>query len=99
MKYLKIDNNKGYYTIDGSNWIVLDEINKDHLMELLNIAINNDFEMDKYDLTKLANQAHQIIYKNIYDKFNELCANKQRFKDESESIYKDAIYKYRGSTI
>ncbi len=95
MKYLKIEKNKGYYTIDEKKWIQIDEITKDHILLLLDLAIDKDFEMDLYDSNKLANQAHQIIYKNIYEKLTDLCKNRNRFKDESKSMYREALEKYR----
>ena len=95
MKCLKIEDNQGYFSIDGANWLPIDEINKDYLYTLLNMAIEeDDFEMDEYVVEILANQAHQIIYKNIHEKFSEIRRNRPRFKDESAAIYKDAIEKY-----
>ena len=98
MKYLKISDNKGYYLkaieADKEDWTEIDKINKDDLMNLLNKAIESDFEMDEYIEEVLGNKAHQIIYKNIYEKFVSLLTNRKRFKDESENLYKDAIKKY-----
>lgn len=97
MKYLKIDDNKGYYlkiVSSDSVWTEIDKINKDDLLSLLNSTISSDFEMDVYSEEKLANKAHQIIYKNIYEKFTNLQAMRDKFKDESESLYKEAIGKY-----
>ena len=47
MKYLKIENNKGYYRLDTSQdiWTDLDQINKEHLLDLLKIASSGEFEM------------------------------------------------------
>jgi len=97
MKYLKIDDNKAYYLKSANSetvWTEIDKINKDDLLTLLNNAISNDFEMDIYSEDILANKAHQIIYKNIYEKFTSLLTMKDKFKDESESLYKEAIEKY-----
>lgn len=97
MKYLKIDDNKAYYlksADSGTVWTEIDKINKDDLLTLLNNAISNDFEMDIYSEDILANKAHQIIYKNIYEKFTSLMTMKDKFQDESESLYKEAIEKY-----
>jgi hypothetical protein len=95
MKILKIKDNKGFFAVDGKTWLPIDQISKDHLLQLLDQTLNGSVEMDEFDNEKLGNQAHQIIYKNIYEKFVELGKNKSRFKDESELIYKDAIEKYR----
>ena len=94
MKFLKVEENKGYYTIDKEHWNLIDQINRDHLLELLDYALSDDFEMDEFDKDKIGNQAHQIIYKHIYEKLKELNDNKSRFKDESETLYMDAIEKY-----
>ena len=94
MKFLKIEDNKGFFAVDGKTWSPIDQINKEHLLELLERVLSDNFEMDAFDKEKLGNQAHQIIYKNIYEKFLELSKNKSRFKDESEAYYKEAIEKY-----
>lgn len=96
MKYLKIEDGKGYYLIiePEETWIEIGKINKDHLLYLLKEIINKDFEMQEYDEKILSNKAHQIIYKNIYEKFSELALNKNRFKNESENLYKVALEKY-----
>ncbi len=97
MKYLKIENNKGFYRLDTSQdiWTDLDQINKEHLLELLKFASTDEFEMDEYKDELLQNPAHNIIYKNIYGKFNDFLKNKTRFQDSAESTYKQAIEKYQ----
>ena len=94
MKYLKIDDNSGLYTIDGENWASIDLINKDDMLILVDKALSEDFEMDAYNHEGIGNPAHQIIYKHISEKLSDLNDNKNRFKDESESLYKDVIEKY-----
>lgn len=94
MKYLKIDNGKGLYQIEPDKWVELDQIGKDDLLTLLGKAIDDDFEMDEFNAESLGNKAHQIIYKHLHQKFNELKLNKKRFEDESEQLYKSAIEKY-----
>jgi hypothetical protein len=97
MKYLKIDNNKGFYRVDISQevWIEIDQINKENLLELLNTASSEVFEMDEYKDELLQNPAHNIIYKNIYGKFSDFIKNKTRFQDSAEATYKQAIEKYQ----
>ena len=94
MKLLKIEDNKGYFSLDGEVWNPIDEINKEHLLSLLDLALTDDIEMDEFEKEKVGNQAHQIIYKNIFEKFRDLHKNRNRFKDESEALYKEAIEKY-----
>jgi hypothetical protein len=97
MKYLKIENNKGLYRLDTTQdiWTDLDQINKEHLLDLLKFASTDDFEMDEYKDELLQNPAHNIIYKNIYGKFSDFLKNKTRFQDSAESTYKQAIEKYQ----
>ena len=97
MKYLKIDNNKGLYRLDiaKEDWIELDQINKDNLLALLKLASAGEFVMDDYEEELLQNPAHNIIYKNLHAKFNDFLANKTRFQDSVEAMYKTAIEKYK----
>lgn len=97
MKYLKIENNKGFYRLNTSQdvWTDLDQINKEHLLDLLKFASKDEFDMDEYKDELLQNPAHNIIYKNIYGKFNDFLKNKTRFQDSAESTYKQAIEKYQ----
>lgn len=97
MKYLKIENNKGFYRLDTNQdvWTDLDQINKDHLLDLLKFASTREFEIDEYKDELLQNPAHNIIYKNIYGKFSDFLKNKTRFHDSAESSYKQAIEKYQ----
>jgi len=93
MKILKIENGKGLF-LKGTEWVELDQIGKEDLLVLLDKIIEDELEMDVFDANSLQNKAHQIIYKHLYQKFEELKTNKSRFKDESERIYKSAIEKY-----
>lgn len=96
MKYLKIENNKGFYRLDAAveNWTELDQINKDHLLILLKFASTEDFEMDEYKDELLQNPAHNIIYRNLFGKFMDFLNNKTRFQDSVEAMYKSALEKY-----
>lgn len=98
MKYLKIKDNKGYFLKDKTTpdvWTEIDLIDKNDLMKLLESASEPDFEMDTYDESLIQHKAHQIVYKNLTEKFNTFLSSKSRFIDESESIYKTALEKYQ----
>lgn len=98
MKILKIEGGNGFFrTSDSDDWKPVDEIDKDGLMKLLNFFLDSDVEMDNFDENALSNQAQQIIYKSIFEKFSSLKENKGKFKDESERTYLDAIQKYSQS--
>lgn len=93
MKYLKIDDNKGYYW-DGSNYQEIDKIDKDGLLVILKSAEADDFEMDAYDENLIGNRAHQIIYENIHSKLEQFLSDKDQFRTEVDKLYKEAIQKY-----
>ena len=99
MKYLKIEDNKAFFIKDKSqsnDWVEIDQIEKENLLKLLDYATNEEnFELDTYVESSLANKAHQIIYKHLSEKFTSFLTNKDRFKDEADSLYKDAIEKYK----
>ena len=64
-------------------------------MKLIEICLEkDDFEMDEFDVNKVQNAAHQIIYKNIYQKLNDLVMRRVSFQDEKNSLYRTAIAKY-----
>lgn len=95
MKCLIIENAKGYFLNSDGNYEELDRITKEDLLRLLNIATGDEeFEMSAYDETSLKNEAHKIIYRSLYQKFKEIIDNKNRFLDESASIYREALEKY-----
>lgn len=98
MKFLKIEDNKGYFLQDKTQphiWTEIDQIEKDDLLKLLDNATNENFELDTYEESTLGNKAHQIIYKHLFEKFTTFLSNIDRFKDEADNIYKDAIEKYQ----
>ena len=97
MKYLTIDNGQGFYNINpaGAERKPVDQINKDDLLSLLEHCLAEDsFEMDAYDEGKLQNKAHQIVYRNIYQKLNEVRTKRVSFSDEKTVLYRSAIEKY-----
>lgn len=97
MKYLMIKKSKAYFiNVDGKEKEI-DTIGKEDILFLLEKATNPevDFEIDELDSSNVKNEAHRIIYENISEKFKELLKNRNVFIDESESLYKDALSKYK----
>lgn len=85
MKYLMVDNGSVFYSLDGSaaSKKPIDQISKDDLLTLLKLAISEEsFEMDPYSTEFIHNAAHQIIYKNIYQKFEDIRLHRVSFEDE-----------------
>ena len=65
------------------------------MLTLLKLAISEEsFEMDPYSTESVHNAAHQIIYKNIYQKFEDIRLHRVSFEDEKVNLYRIAINKY-----
>lgn len=99
MKYLYIDNGKGFYSITGLelNKQDISNISKEDILIILNKCLEEDteFSMDEYNEDTLHNAAHKIIYRNIYQKLDELRKKQDRFADDKLNLYKSAIDKYQ----
>lgn len=97
MRYLRIEDNRAYFVNSSGATRPIDEIGKDDLLFLIDRLVEGDFDMDEFVEEHLQNQAHSIIYKNIYERLTELLDNRDRFKDESRELYKEALEKYSKS--
>lgn len=96
MKYLKIDEGNAFFLDKNSDYASINEITKEDLMYLIDCAVDDslDFEMDDFNEFEIHNPAHQIVYSNLYQKLMELANDKERFMEESKSMYFDAKVKY-----
>jgi hypothetical protein len=95
MKALKIQNNQGYFLTEKDCYETVDKIDKVILLRLVNLALEDDFEIDEYNEVELRNQAHQIIYRSISEKLTDLHQKRNQFRDESERLYLDEYEKYK----
>ena len=96
MKLLKIDEGKGYFLGEDSEHQPVDKLTKEDLMRMVDLALNEDeILFDEYDEDSLHNQAHQIIYKNVYTKLHSLRERRSEFVDESEGLFLTEYESYR----
>jgi hypothetical protein len=100
MKCLEIKDGKGFFLRETGDMVLLDQMKKEDLLYLLNIATSNEqvFEMDDIEQNIIENTAHRIIYTHLSEKFSDLLANKKGFLDECENSYKEALQKYQTSS-
>jgi len=98
MKLLKIENSQGYFLLDNSKYASVDKITKEDLLRLVNLTLESEVDFDEFTDDNLKNQAHQIIYKSIYDKLNGLKERRDEFKDESARLYLKEYDRYRGES-
>lgn len=96
MKLLKIENNLGYYRDNQGEFAPVDKITKEDILMLVNLTLGEEeIEFDEYNDENLNNQAHQIIYKSIFEKLRGLKGRRQGFIDESERLYLQGYERYR----
>ena len=97
MKILKIENSQGFYSITGADYNSIDKITKSDLLILVDFTLKGGVEFDVYNEDEIKNQAHQIIYKNIFEKLSDLDKRKEEFRDESERLFLPEYEKYKSS--
>ena len=56
--------------------------------------LDSDIEMDEYNEERIKNQAHQVVYKSIYNNLKSLKDRKEEFKDNTERLYQEQYNKY-----
>ena len=95
MKLLKIEDNKGLFLKSEDDFLPVDELSKDDLLRLVSLSLENEVDFDEYDDDKLKNPAHQIVYKNVYEKLSALHARREEFFDESKRLYLADYEKYK----
>ncbi len=95
MKILKIENGLGYY-LAAEKYKPMDKLNKDDLLKLVDMLLADDvIEMDAYNEEQLQQQAHRIIYKNVFEKLGELQKRKAEYTDESDRMFHTEYEKYK----
>lgn len=96
MTLLKVENDKGFYLSSDNSYKELDQIGKDDLLFLINkILDENECQMESLEDKSLKNQAHNIIYRNIYTKLNSFFNRRNEFNDQINQIYKEEYEKYK----
>lgn len=96
MKLLSISDNVGHFLGADGTFKPIDLISKEDLLRLVRLSLEEEtLEMDEYDDEKLKNQAHQIIYKSVYQKLLGLRGRRKEFVDESARMFLEEYEKYR----
>lgn len=96
MKLLKISENLGQFLDANGDYSPIDKIGKDDLLRLVDRTLDDDeVEFDAYDDQAIKNQAHQVIYKSVFQKLSDLRKRRQEFIDESARLFLDEYERYR----
>lgn len=99
MKLLSIENNLGFYLGETGQYKPVDKITKEDLLRLVNLTLREDVKFDVYDENAIKNQAHQIVYKSVFEKLRGLRDRKKEFIDESERLYLKEYERYREDSL
>lgn len=96
MNYTKIENSSVYFRLnEDMDWKPISEIQGDDLILILEKAlIEDEFELAEYNNELIKNEAHNIIYKSIYEKIDEIRHDRENILDENLQRYIDVIEKY-----
>ena len=96
MKLLKIEDSRGHFLLDDGSFAEINKITKEDLLRLVDLTLSeDDMEYDEYSDDAVRNQAHQIVYKSVYEKLAELRGRRKEFIDESERMYLADYERYR----
>lgn len=96
MKLLKIEDNQGLFLGKDGSALPIDQISKDDLLRLVERVLSEEeIELDEHDASLIKNHAHQIIYKHVHAKLQELRGRRQEFIDESARLYLEDYQKYK----
>lgn len=98
MKILKISDSQGYFLGEGQEYAPIDKITKDDLLRLVDLTLEEDVSFDEFSEETLRNQAHQIIYRSIFQKLEELEKRKNEHKDESDRLFLNEYQRYSPET-
>ncbi len=90
MKLLRIAENVGEFQASDGGYRTVDKITKEDLLRLVDLALlEEEVEFDPYDEKSLKNQAHQVIYKSVLQKLQDLRNRRRAFVDESARLFLD----------
>jgi hypothetical protein len=96
MKLLRISDHAGEFQTEDGQFRTVDKITKEDLLRLLDrTLVEDNVQFDPYDEKSLKNQAHQVIYKGVLNKLQEVRKRRQEFVDESARLFLEDYQRYR----
>jgi len=99
MKLLVIRDGKGFYRAENGAEAPVDQLTKEDLLRLVGQVLTGECEMDELNAELLQNQAHRIIYENVWSKLVGLRSRRKEFVDESKRLYLTEYERYRISGV
>lgn len=96
MKLLKIEDNRGFYRTSDGQFKEVDEMTKESLLWIIERILDTTVELDEYDDEALKNQAHQVIYRSVFNNLKALLDRRDEFKDDAERLFLEDYKRYVG---
>lgn len=97
MKLLKIEGKQGFFMGADGSYVPVDKLTKEELLRMVNLTLSEDVEFDEFKTEEMPNQAHQIIYKSVYEKLLDLSTKKAAFVDKTKRHFLKEYEKYKDS--
>lgn len=95
MKLLKIVDYGGQFLNANDEYSPVDLITKEDLLRLVGRIIDDETcELDEFDSALIRNQAHQVIYRSVYQKLSDLQRRRTEFIDESARLFLEDYERY-----
>lgn len=96
---LKIDeengNKKGkFFNTKTKKYEDIETITKENIIDLIQYILDDDTKVETYIDGALQNPVQDIIYKNLFAKFNDLIKNKQDILKKIDEDFTDAENEY-----
>ena len=93
---LKIEEPNGFFLGKGGDYIPIDKIDKDELLRLVGLILSDENAgIDKFDDSKIKNQAHQVIYRSVSQKLSDLQTRRKEFLDSTARLFLAEYERYR----
>lgn len=95
MKLLKAENNQGYFLDKDGDFDPVDKVTKEDLLRLAEFVLEEDeIEFDPYSEDVIKNEAHRILYRNVWEKLQGLRDRREEFLEQRDALYQQAFEKY-----
>lgn len=98
MKLLKAESGCASFLNEQGEYEKIESISKDDILRFLDLILKNDVTLDDYKDAEIKNQAHQIVYKSLYENLKSFIERKSSFIDESERLYLEDYKRYVDQT-
>lgn len=93
--YEENGNKKGkFFNLKTNKYEDIETITKENIIDLIHYILDNDTNVETYIEGTLQNPVQDIIYKNLFAKFDDLIKNKQDILKKIDDEFRKAENEY-----